>query len=483
MPKLKLLSGSDVTDIHASSLEVLEKAGVIVKNNPALKLLGDAGCTVESNLVKIPGSLVDEQLKKVQPEFTLYSREGEKVYTVGGDNVIYNPGSAAIFFVDRESGEMRRANANDFRDLVRLTDALENIHAQSTAMVPSDVAEKISDLYRLYLILKNSSKPIITGAFTIEGLTYMKNLLETVVGGEEELREKPRAIFDCCPSSPLMWSAVTCQNLLDCAEFGIPAEIIPAPQMGATSPVSIAGTLVEANAEFLSGVVISQLASPGTPIVYGGSPSAFDMRYLTARLGAVESVMAACAGAQMGKHYGVPTQGYMGLSDSKATDGQGSFESGMGILLSALSGVNIVSGPGMQASENCQSLEKLVLDNEYCGAAYRLLEGIRVDDIALATEVITKVGPGGHFLGERHTRENLLREQYMPSSVLDRLSPDAWAKEGGKDSAVRARERVHNILSKHKPVALPVGVESSLEDEMKKILKNFSLSPSHLPRL
>jgi trimethylamine--corrinoid protein Co-methyltransferase len=464
-------------------MEVLEKAGVIVKNKPAIKLLRDAGCTVESNLVKIPGSLVDEQLKRVQPEFTLYSREGNKEYTVGGDNVIYNPGSAAIFFVDRESGEMRRANAKDFRDLVRLTDALENIHAQSTAMVPSDVAEKISDLYRLYLVLRNSSKPVITGAFTSEGLTYMKNLLEAVVGGEEELRERPRAIFDCCPSSPLMWSDVTCQNLLDCAEFGIPAEIIPAPQMGATSPVSIAGTLVEANAEFLSGVVISQLASPGTPLVYGGSPSAFDMRYLTARLGAVESVMAACAGAQMGKYYGVPTHGYMGLSDSKATDGQGSFESGMGILLSALSGVNIVSGPGMQASENCQSLEKLVLDNEYCGAAYRLLEGIRVDYVSLATEIITKVGPGGHFLGEKHTRENLRREQYMPSNVLDRLSPDAWLKKGGKDSAARARERVHDVLTKHNPVVLPAGVESSLEDEMKRILKNYSLSPSHLPML
>ncbi len=483
MPKLKLLSDSNIMDIHASSLEVLEKAGVIVKNKPALKLLMDAGCNIESNLVKIPSSLVDEQLKKVKSEFTLYSRDGEKDYMVGGDNVIYNPGSAAIFFIDRESGEMRRAKANDFRDLVRLTDALENIYAQSTAMVPADVPEKISDLYRLYLILKNSTKPIITGAFTIEGLTYMKNLLEAVVGGEEELREKPRAIFDCCPSSPLMWSDVTCQNLLDCAQYGIPAEIIPAPQMGATSPVSIAGTLVEANAEFLSGVVISQLASPGTPLVYGGSPSAFDMRYLTARLGAVESVMAACAGAQMGKHYGVPTHGYMGLSDSKATDGQGGFESGMGILLSALSGVNIVSGPGMQASENCQSLEKLVLDNEYCGAAYRLLEGIRVDDVSLATELITKVGPGGHFLGEKHTRENLRREQYMPSNVLDRLSPDAWLKEGAKDSALRSRERVQDILSKHTPAALSAGVETSLEDEMKKILKYFNLNPSHLPKL
>jgi trimethylamine--corrinoid protein Co-methyltransferase len=413
----------------------------------------------------------------------LYSRDGEKTYKVGGDNVIYNPGSAAIFFIDRDTGIMRRANANDFRELVRLTDGLEYIHAQSTAMVPSDVPENISDLYRLYLILKNSSKPIITGAFTIEGLAYMKNLLETVVGGPEELRKKPRAIFDCCPSSPLMWSDVTCQNLLDCAEYGIPAEIIPAPQMGATSPVTLSGTLVEVNAEFLSGLVISQLACPGTPIVYGGSPSVFDMRYLTARLGAVESVMTACAGALIGKHYRVPTHGYLGLSDSKTSDGHGSFESGMGILLAALSGVNIVSGPSMQASENCQSLEKLVLDNEYCGAAYRLLKGIRVDDISLATDVITKVGPGGHFLGEKHTRENLKVEHHMPSKVLDRLSPDAWVKNGSKSSSVRARERAQNILQNHKPVPLKTEVGNALEDEMKRILKEYSLKPSNLPSL
>ncbi len=483
MPQLRLLSSSNIDDIHAASLEVLENAGVQIRNAPALKLLRESGCTVEKELVKIPGDLVEEQLKKAPSEFKLYSRNGKQAYNVGGDTVIYNPGSAAIFFTDQETGEMRRAKANDFRELVRLTDALEHIHAQSTAMVPGDVPEEISDLYRLYVILKNSVKPIITGAFTIQGFIYMKTLLETEVGGAEELRNKPRAIFDCCPSSPLMWSDVTCQNLLDCAEYGIPGEIIPAPQMGATSPVSIAGTLVESNAENLSGVVISQLAHPGTPIVYGGSPSAFDMRYLTARLGAVEAVMAACAGAQIGKHYGIPTHGYLGLSDSKTSDGQGGFESGMGILISALSGVNIVSGPGMQASENCQSLEKLVLDNEYCGAAYRLIEGINVDTISLATEIITKVGPGGHFLAEKHTRENLKKEQYMPSAVLDRLSADAWVKAGGKDSATRARERAQTILRDHKPEALPQKTEQALEDEMKKILKNYNLKPSHLPEL
>ena len=483
MVKFRLLSKEDKDAIHGASLEVLEKTGVKVANDPALAILKEAGCSVDGNVVRMSHSLVKEALKKAPESFHLYTRDGSRQHTVGGSEVIYNPGSAAIYFIDRKTHEMRRANAADFRDLVRLTDALEHIHAQSTAMVPADVPEIISDLYRLYVILRNSDKPIVTGAFTKEGLLDMAGMLEAVVGGPEELRERPRAIFDCCPSSPLMWSDVTCQNLIDCAEHGIPAEIIPAPQMGATSPVTIAGTLVEANAEFLSGAVISQLVEPGTPIIYGGSPSAFDMRYTTARLGAIEAVMAACASAEMGKHYSVPTHGYLGLSDSKAVDGQSSFESGTGILLAALTGVNIVSGPGMQASENCQSLEKLVIDNEYCGAAYRLIRGINVDDVALAIEVIAKVGPGGHFLAERHTRENLRKERFMPSDVLDRLSPDAWEKAGSLNSTDRAREKANNILDEHEPAPLPEDAADALQRTLGKILERYNIPLSSLPSI
>ena len=483
MVMLSLLGKGKVDSIHSASIEILEKAGVMVKNQAALELLKAAGCVVEDNIVRMPQGLVEESLKTVPSSFELHSREGDTQNTVGGDDVIYNPGSAAIYFIDRETGEMRRAKAKDFKELVRLTDALEHIKAQSTAMVPADVPEGISDLYRLYVILRNSTKPIVTGAFTKEGLIDMKRMLEAVVGGPEELARAPRAIFDCCPSSPLMWSDVTCQNLIDCAEHGIPAEIIPAPQMGATSPVSIAGTLVEANAEFISGVVISQLAKAGAPVIYGGSPSSFDMRYCTARLGAVEAVMAACASAEIGKHYGVPTQGYLGLSDSKAVDGQSSFESGMGILLAAMAGVNIVSGPGMQASENCQSLEKLVIDNELCGTAYRLIEGITVDDTALAIEIIAKVGPGGHFLAERHTRENLSKERFMPSDVLDRLSPDAWEKAGYKDTTQRAKEAVDRLLKEHAPEPLPEAAERELEKVFREILARHGISPSKLPTI
>ena len=481
MVRLTFLTGSEIEAVHTASLKVLEKAGVKVNNGQALKLLMENGCTVDADIVHMPPSLVEESVKKAPASFDLYTREADETHTVGGDNVIYNPGSAAIFFIDRETGEMRRADARDFKELVRLTDALPHIHAQSTAMVPADVPDQISDLYRLYVILRNSSKPIVTGAFTKEGLIDMKNMLEAVAG--DGLAEAPRAIFDCCPSSPLMWSDVTCQNLLDCAAYGIPAEIIPAPQMGATSPVTIAGTIVEANAEFLSGAVISQLAEPGSPVVYGGSPSVFDMRHCTARLGAVEAVMAACAFAEMGKHYGVPTHGYLGLSDSKAVDAQSSFESGMGILLAAMARVNVVSGPGMQASENCQSLEKLVIDNELCGAAYRLIDGIRVDEETLAAEIISKVGPGGHFLAEKHTRDHHRKERHMPSDVIDRLSPDAWTKAGAKDATRRAKEKADETLREHTPKPLPKDSEERLETVFNAILDRHGIKPSQLPTL
>lgn len=481
--KFRLLNTEDRDAIHQASLQILENVGVKVNNDSALNLLKESGCTTDSDIVRIPPSLVQETIKKAPDTFQLHSRDGSRAYTIGDNKVIYNPGSAGIYFIDRKTHRMRRAVTADFVDLVRLTDALEYIHAQSTALVPADAPDAISDLYRLYIILTNSDKPIITGAFTKEGLIDMMHMLESVVGGSEELRKKPRAIFDCCPSSPLMWSDVTCQNLIDCALHGIPAEIIPAPQMGATSPVTIAGTLVEANAEFLSGAVISQLTQPGAPIVYGGSPSAFDMRHCTARLGAIEAIMAACASAEMGKYYKVPTHGYLGLSDSKAVDGQSSFESGAGILLASLTGVNVVSGPGMQASENCQSLEKLVIDNEYCGAAFRLARGIHIDDTALATDVISKVGPGGHFLAERHTRLNFRQERFIPSDVLDRLSPDAWERAGSHDSTYRAREKVDRILSEHQPSQLPVDAEKSLQGTLNGILKRHGIPTFTLPIL
>ncbi|MDF1539921.1 MAG: trimethylamine methyltransferase family protein [Candidatus Thorarchaeota archaeon] len=476
MTRIRFLTHDDIVAIHSASVEVLETTGVKIKNDEALELLKDAGCEIEFDNVKIPAALVEECLRCCPASFELYTREGNKSQHVGDDNVIFNPGSSVTSFRDHNTQEMRKGTTNDLVDIVRLVDGLDHLKAQSTALIPSDIPEVLSDFYRLFLVLKNSPKPIVTGAFRKEGFQDMKKLLEIVTGGPAQLETKPRAIFDCCPSSPLIWSDTTCQNLIDCATSGIPAEIVPAPLMGATSPVTITGTIIQTNAEILSGIVIAQLASPSAPIIYGGAPGTFDQRYATPRYGSVESIMAACAAAEVGKQYRLPTHAYLGLSDSKAIDAQTGFESALGIAFGAMSRINIISGPGALAYINMQSLEKLVIDNELCGAGYRLIGGLNVDGIEEIPDLIHKVGPGGDFLGQRHTASNFRTEHFMPTDLIDRLPTDTWIESGSKNINERARKRVKSLLNKHTPKPMSKEIENDLDQAFKELVAQYNLT-------
>jgi len=477
-PLLKVLSKEEIEEIHVASLRVLEEVGIMVDSENALKIFIDMGADVdkEKKMVYIPEHLVKEALKRAPSVVKMYSRNGKFDMLLTKNKVHYNPGSAALYVLDRETGEMRRPLSNDFRQFVRLVDAMENIHAQSTAMVVSDVPEIVADRYRLYIVLKNSTKTVITGAFTIEGVHDMKKMLEVVVGGEKELRKKPLAIFDVCVSSPLEWSKITVQNLIDCVNYGIPVEVIAAPQVGGTSPATLAGTLAQFNAEILSGIVLSQMIKPGAPVIYGGSPCVLDMRTGTGRLAAIEAIMLCCAYAQIGKYYDLPTHGYLGLSDSKTIDAQAGLEAAMGLILGALAGINNIAGPGMLSFENCQSFEKLIIDNEICGYALRLLRGIQIDEETLALDVIKRVGPKGHFLAQKHTNKWFRLEEYMPSYVIDTRSERDWLEKGAKDIVKRAKERVDEILKEHEPEPLPPDVEKELDNVAMEFMKKHGVT-------
>ena len=291
--------------------------------------------------------------------------------------------------------ELARQGA-DAVALARLVDGLPHYAAQSTALAPAEVPKAVADRYRLYLVLGNSRKPVITGTFVRDGFAPMQAMLAAVRGGEQQLRDRPLAIFDCCPSPPLKWSDLTCQALIDCARSGVPAELVSMPLTGATAPVTLREAVVQHAAENLSGVVIHQLASRGAPIVYGGSPSAFDMRRGTTPMGAIETMMIDSAYAQVGKHLGLPTHAYMGLSDAKCPDYQAGLESGIGAVLAALSGINVVSGSGMLDFEMCQSLEKVLLDHDALGMAHRLIRGIERregDALTLISELVNRGTP------------------------------------------------------------------------------------------
>jgi trimethylamine--corrinoid protein Co-methyltransferase len=466
-PHLRILSEDVVEQIVAEGFELLMDPGVRVHNAGALELLADAGANVdfESQIAYIPQEIVQRALETAPSEFYLYDLDGEPVVHYGGDSVQFDPGSAAITVLDSETQEQRAPVTADFVKFVKLVETLPQLDAQSTAIICADVPEQIGDLYRLYLALITMRKPIVTGAFRKDTWWIMKDMLAAVAGGEEPLAERPIAIFDVCPSPPLLWSDLTCQNMIDCARHGIPSELVSMPLAGATAPVTIAGAVVQHTAECMSGVTICQLACEGAPIVWGGSPAAFDMREGTTPMGAVGTWMIDCAYAEVGKALELPTHAYLGMSDAKVVDAQCGLESAGGTLMAALAGINMVSGAGMMDFETCQSCEKLVIDAEIIGMAKRLIAGVEVRDEPIALTLMRKLGHRADYLGQLHTAKWFSEEQYIPSSVIDRGSLDGWKKKGAKTAWERARDRVDQLLVKYESSPLP----EDLRDELRAI--------------
>ena len=465
-PVLEILTQPTLERIVAEAMDVLWKVGVFVENEEALAVLAGGGARVEKAARRafLPEDLVWRSVRSVPAAVTVWSPSGESSVRLEELNIHFNPGSAAIKILDCENGRTRAPVTADVIRFARLADVLPNIAAQSTALVPSDVPEVIADRYRLLLVLLNSSKPVVTGTFTLEGFAVMREMLAAVAGGESMLRQRPTAIFDACPSSPLKWSKLTAQSVLDCARSGLPAELVSVPLLGATAPVTLAGALVQHTAENLSGIAIHQLAGPGSPVIYGGSPAVFDMRYGTTAIGAMETALVVCAYAQIGRFFGLPTHGYLGLSDAKALDAQAGLESGIGAVMAALAGVNMISGAGMLEFESCQCMEKLVVDDEVCGMARRLARGIEPRGAVLAADLFGDLSQGDGFLTAPSTLRWLREEIAFPSPVIDRQARGHATEIGEKGLLLRARQRMEELLARHVPRTLADDVRKRLSE-------------------
>jgi len=461
-PKLSLLTDELIQRILDEAFQLMLKPGIKVQNAEARKLLAKAGAQVdeETFVVRIPEQIVKIALSTVPRKFYLYDYEGNPKVEYGGDTVQFDPGSSGIAILDPETFEHKTTETRDLIKLIKVAEQLPQYDAQSTAVVCHDVPKDLHDLYRLYLVMLYSKKPIVTGAFTNNTVHHMINMLAIFAGGKEALRAKPRAVFDVCPSPPLIWSNFGAGNLITLARAGVPAEIVSMPLAGAAAPVTLLGAITQHAAECLSGITIHQLAGPGSPIVWGGAPAIFDMRKGGTPFGAVETGMIDSSYAQVGKFLGMPTHAYLGATDSKLVDMQAGLESGMGALIGALSGINMISGSGMLDSLICQSPEKLVIDAEGISMAKRMLEGMKVHTETLATGFYEGINfKGGDFLKQKITLQLFQKEQHMPSKVIDRDSMRGWKESGGLDAFGRAKQRVEQLLASYtKPELDPVKV-------------------------
>jgi trimethylamine--corrinoid protein Co-methyltransferase len=467
-PSFTLLGADLVGRILTEARDLLDALGLEIHNPAVSDLLLAAGARVDpaTSRVCLGGDLVDRALASAVRTFRLYDALGRETHHFGTGTVTFTPGSAAINVLDGATGAIRPPRTADYVRYVKVVSGLAHIASQSTAFIPSDVPTAMSDSYRLFLSLLYGEKPVVTGAFTIEAFAAMRDLQVIVRGSEAALREKPLAVFSCCPTAPLKWSDVTSQNVVDCARSGIPVEFISMPLAGFVSPVTLVGSLVQQTAETLSGLVISQLASPGAPVLWGGSPAVFDIRYETTPMGAVETMMIDCAFTEIGHSLGLPTQAYMGLSDAKALDAQAGLESGIGVVLAALAGIDNVSGPGMLDFESCYSLEKLVVDNEICGMAQRLVRGVEPRDDFPARPLFEELLREKHLLIAKHTRRHLRAEIAYPGPVIDRANLARWTREGSLTLGQRASREVDRLVAGWQPSRLGDEAKAELERRM-----------------
>ncbi len=466
-PRVQFLDPAIIPQILDEALDILENPGVIFQWQPALELLAACGAAVdfETLTAHIPRALTERALQTAPREFFLHDARGNPTVQYGGDAIHFDPGSSALWMYDSVTHEYRAPTTHDFVRYARLADALPAFDALATAFIPADVPGEMGDLYRLYLCLRCSDKPVVTGAFAVETMSVMRELLCVTRGGADALKEKPRAVFDVCPTPPLQWSDNTSANIIEGARHFIPIEFVAVPLAGAAAPITLIGSLTQHIAENLSGIVLHQCAQPGAPLVFGGAPAIFDMRMGVTPLGALESSMLSCAAAQIAKYLGLPTHGYLGLSDTKVADMQAGWETGMSALLGALAGVNMMSGAGLLDSAAAFSVEKMVADAEVIAMARKTVEGIaRVQDGAFALDALRAVGPGGTFLDSAQTFERFRLDQIQHSPVVDRVTRRTWLAQGKLDTIARARAQTEKLERALEPREMDETLGRALEE-------------------
>ncbi|MEZ4767094.1 MAG: trimethylamine methyltransferase family protein [Caldilineales bacterium] len=305
-----------------------------------------------------------------------------------------------------------------------------------------------------------NSQPVLR-AFTV-GVPRMAEMMALFRRDRADLLARPMSIFTVTASGNFRYGEDSCHNLLDCVEWGIPVEIVPVTLMGLVAPVTLVGAAVFHTVDVLAGIVMAQLVRPGAPVLFGGAPAAFHMRETTSPMSAVEAMRLDLAYAAIGKHLGLPTQTYLGMSENRAVDAQAGAESFGGALLAALAGINSVSGAGMLDYTSAFSLAKLVLDNELCGQALQLARTADpVGDLPIDELVAAQLAEG-NLLTAEHTLAHWRDWLYLPGPVWDRSGWDAWTKAGSKTLRQRADEEVDQRIAAWQPVTTDPAIDRDL---------------------
>jgi trimethylamine--corrinoid protein Co-methyltransferase len=458
------LTQEQVERVHTASLEILEDVGLLVRNHKARRIFSKNGCRVdeETQIVTFPPEIVETYRRMLPAEFTFYGRDAKYDRTIPQDSPIIVTGSSAPDIIDPVSRRPRRSRSDDIARIAHLIQELPAYDVFSISTLADDAPAGQFTLARLYPALKHCLKPIRSTTKDMEDIQAIMRLLFIVAGGEDAYRNHPFVTHHYCPVvSPLTMDQLSTEAMIYFCEQGLPVYPSIVPNAGLTSPMSMAGTLVQGNAEFLAISVLMQMVSEGSRSIYATLPTVADMRTGAYASGGIECGMLHMAFAQMARFYNVPCGGYIGLSNSKVNDAQSGYETGMSTLAGVLGGIDMLNMGGLLDSLKAFDYAKAVIDDEIALMLKRVKRGIKFDEQELALEVIKQAKPGGSFMMTPHTMKRMKSEALL-TSLADREAREAWERKGSSDTHSRAMNRVHEILSRRSTAIFSEDVEAQI---------------------
>jgi trimethylamine---corrinoid protein Co-methyltransferase len=477
-PGLNVLEPALVERIVDEAKRVLASHGMEIRGASMRDRLLAAGLPQRPDgRILFPRDVVEEAIRVAPNSFQLFGRDGGVRADLGDDRVHFIPGSSGLKVLDHRTGETRLAQSADFAEYIRLGDGLENIPYLATAFSTSDIEPQVSDAWRLHLCLTNSTKPVVSGAFTEHGVPRMAEMMALFRDGAEDLRARPMSIFTITATGNFRYSEDSCQNLIDCVEAGIPVEIVPVTLMGLIAPVTLIGATVFHTIDVLAGITMAQVVRPGAPVLFGGAPATFHMKIASSPMAAIEALQLDVAYVAVAKSLGLPTQSYMALSDAKTLDAQAGAETFGSALLAALAGVNSVSGPGMLDFLLVFSLPKLVYDDAMCGQALHFVREVRELDDLPVSALIDQLMADQHLIMAPHTLEHWPAELLLPSALIDRDNREAWTRAGAKEIDERATDEVNRRLASYEQLE----TDPAIDAELQRILRSGLVDQTELP--
>ena len=463
---LRVLSDNEKSEVHERTLKILEGTGVQVNTAKGRQYLKDAGAAVDENSknVRFPRSLVEESLRLAPKKFSLGSRRSGWDIPMNAGECALMPDGEGVTIVDRLTGEHRPTTNKDWLEATRLSDALDEVGVYWAMAEPGDGVDSIPDLIRHWGdMFKNFSKHIQDSSATAEESQWLLEVLQAVFGDKETIRKTHPYSFLVCPQSPLIIEGQHTDAYLELVGWNIPIAVMPMPLMGGTGPGNMLSMTILGNCEVLAMLCLIQAAAPGTPFIYAPALAVMNPRTGMLSSGAIENGLLSSAAIEMARYYELPVEGSGGGTDTYIPGIQSTLERALNAFLPILSWPDLMVGAGLLGGSMIMSLEQLVIDAEMFRMSKQAFRGITTSDEMWLDDVIQRVGPGGHFLGERSTSANIRSGEWLIPKLGTHETQQSWVNKGKKLLLAEAREKVDEILLNHQPLPLGEDVEKELD--------------------